>query len=108
MKLTELTEGFEALEKQLLEKAVSRAKQKFMGMVYATKKGGKPASKDVAKVARGMSKKSAKDFAATKHTGKPEHVTDECAGVGIITKQNSTVDVNKNTPRKNLKAFKLI
>jgi len=32
----------------------------------------------------------------------------ESAGVGIITKQNSTVDVNKNTPRKNLKAFRLI
>jgi hypothetical protein len=32
----------------------------------------------------------------------------ESAGVGIITKQNSTVDVNKNTPKKNLKAFKLI
>ena len=34
--------------------------------------------------------------------------TDECAGVGTITKQNSTVDVNKGTPRKNLKAFKLV
>lgn len=33
---------------------------------------------------------------------------DECAGVGTITKQNSTVDVNKNTPKKNLKAFNLI
>jgi hypothetical protein len=32
----------------------------------------------------------------------------ESAGVGIITKQNSTVDVNKNTPRKNLKAFRLV
>ena len=31
----------------------------------------------------------------------------ESAGVGIITKQNSTVDVNKNTPKKNLKAFRL-
>jgi hypothetical protein len=31
----------------------------------------------------------------------------ESAGVGIITKQNTTVDVNKNTPKKNLKAFKL-
>jgi nicotinamide mononucleotide adenylyltransferase len=31
----------------------------------------------------------------------------ESAGVGIITKQNSTVDVNKNTPNKNLKAFRL-
>lgn len=33
---------------------------------------------------------------------------EDVAGVGIITKQNSTVDVNKNTPRKNLKAFKLV
>ena len=32
----------------------------------------------------------------------------ESAGVGIITKQNSTVDVNKSTPKKNLKAFRLI
>jgi hypothetical protein len=29
-------------------------------------------------------------------------------GVGIITKQNSTCDVNKSTPRKNLKAFNLV
>ncbi len=34
--------------------------------------------------------------------------TNETAGVGIITKQNTTVDVNKNTPRKNLKAFRLV
>lgn len=33
---------------------------------------------------------------------------EDAAGVGIITKQNSTADVNKGTPRKNLKAFKLI
>jgi nicotinamide mononucleotide adenylyltransferase len=33
---------------------------------------------------------------------------EDAAGVGIITKQNSTADVNKNTPRKNLKAFKLV
>lgn len=32
---------------------------------------------------------------------------DECAGVGTITAQNSTVDVNKKTPQKNLDAFKL-
>lgn len=32
---------------------------------------------------------------------------EEAAGVGIITKQNTTVDVNKNTPKKNLKAFRL-
>jgi hypothetical protein len=34
-------------------------------------------------------------------------VAEEAAGVGIITKQNTTVDVNKNTPKKNLKAFRL-
>jgi hypothetical protein len=33
---------------------------------------------------------------------------EDSAGVGIITKQNSTVDVNKGTPRKNLKAFRLV
>lgn len=60
--------------KSLLEKAKSKAQQKFMGMVYAAKKGEKPASKEVAKVAKGMSKADAKDFAKTKHKGKPEHV----------------------------------
>lgn len=34
--------------------------------------------------------------------------TDEdAAGVGIITKQNSTADVNKSTPGKNLRAYRL-
>jgi nicotinamide mononucleotide adenylyltransferase len=37
-----------------------------------------------------------------------ESVSEEAAGVGIITKQNSTADVNKGTPRKNLKAFRLV
>lgn len=37
-----------------------------------------------------------------------DEINEEAAGVGIITKQNSTRDVNKNTPRKNLKAFRLI
>lgn len=37
-----------------------------------------------------------------------DDINEEAAGVGIITKQNSTVDVNKNTPRKNLKAFRLV
>jgi hypothetical protein len=32
---------------------------------------------------------------------------EEAAGVGIITKQNTTADVNKNTPKKNLRAFRL-
>jgi hypothetical protein len=57
----------------LSEKAVSQAQQKFMGMVYAAKKGAKPASPEVAKAAEGMSKKEAKKFAKTKHEGLPVH-----------------------------------
>jgi hypothetical protein len=54
--------------------AVSKAQQKFMGMVHAAQKGEKPASKDVKKAADNMSDKSAKDFASTKHKGLPSHV----------------------------------
>lgn len=61
-------------EARLVEKAKSKKQQKFMGMVYAAKKGEKPASKAVAKAAKGMSKKAAKDFAKTKHKGLPEKV----------------------------------
>lgn len=57
----------------IVEKAVSQSQQKFMGMVYAAKKGAKPASPEVAKVAAGMSKKEAKKFAKTKHEGLPVH-----------------------------------
>lgn len=56
------------------EKAVSRKQQRFMGMVHAAQKGEKPASAAVAKVAKEMPKKSAKDFAKTKHKGLPEKV----------------------------------
>ena len=63
-------------EQQVNEKAVSRAQQKFMGMVHSAKKGGKPASPAVAKAAKGMSKKAARDFAATKHKGLPQHVNE--------------------------------
>jgi pyrimidine deaminase RibD-like protein/FMN phosphatase YigB (HAD superfamily) len=37
-----------------------------------------------------------------------DDIEEDAAGVGTITKQNSTGDVNKGTPRKNLKAFRLI
>jgi hypothetical protein len=60
--------------KSLLEKAKSKAQQKFMGMVHAAQKGKKPASKAVADVAKDMPKKAAKDYAATKHKGLPAHV----------------------------------
>jgi len=61
-------------EQLLKEKAVSQAQQKFMGMVHAAQKGKKPASPEVAKVAKGMSHKAAKDYASTKHKGLPKKV----------------------------------
>jgi hypothetical protein len=58
------------------ERAVSKAQQKFMGIVHAAQKGEKPASKEVAKVSKTMSKKAAKDYAQTKHKGLPEKKKD--------------------------------
>jgi hypothetical protein len=58
---------------EIEEKALSKAQQRFMGMVYATKKGDMPApSAAVAKAAASMTGKEAKDFAKTKHKGLPE------------------------------------
>jgi hypothetical protein len=63
-------------QESIAEKSVSKAQQKFMGMVHAAKKGAKPASAAVAKVAQGMSGKDAEDFAATKHKGLPAKKSD--------------------------------
>jgi hypothetical protein len=60
--------------KSLLEKAKSKAQQRYMGMVHAAQKGEKPASAEVAKTAKTMKKSDATDYASTKHKGKPEHV----------------------------------
>ena len=54
------------------EKASSKAQQRFMGMVYAAKKGEKAASPEVKKAAQNMSKEEAKEYASTKHKGLPE------------------------------------
>lgn len=64
----------DTLKAKLEEKAKSKSQQRFMGMVHAAQKGEKPASKEVAKVAKGISKKSAKDYASTKHKGLPNRV----------------------------------
>lgn len=63
-------------ESTMTEKAKSKAQQKFMGMVYAAKKGEKAPSAAVAKAAKGMSKKAAHDFAKTKHKNLPQHVNE--------------------------------
>ena len=55
--------------------AKSKAQQRFMGMVYAVKKGEMEApSPEVAQAAASMKKKDAKDFASTKHKKLPEKV----------------------------------
>ena len=59
---------------KVAEKAVSKAQQQFMGMVYAAQKGKPAASQAVADVANKMKKSDAKDFASTKHKGLPDHV----------------------------------
>ena len=57
------------------EKALSKSQQRFMGMVYAYKKGEMPnASDEVKKAAEGMSKKDAEKYASTKHAKLPEKV----------------------------------
>jgi hypothetical protein len=65
-------EEMDGEQEPIAEKAVSKKQQRFMGMVSAAKKGEKPASKEVAKVAKTMKKDDAEDFASTKHKGLPE------------------------------------
>lgn len=78
----------------ITEKALSRAQQKFMGMVYAAKKGETPASPEVAKAAAGMTKKEAKKFAKTKHKGLPEKK---------IQTEAAECEPNDDSARMNLK-----
>jgi len=68
------------------EKSLSRAQQRFMGMVYAAKKGETPSSPEVAKAAAGMSKKAAKDFAKTKHEGLPEKKEETKEELSLVQK----------------------
>lgn len=63
---------FAAYKKQLEEKSTSQVQQKLMGMAYAYKKGDlEDASDEVKDLAKGMTLKQLKDFAATKHDGLP-------------------------------------
>ena len=60
------------------EKALSKSQQRFMGMVYAYKKGEMPnASDEVIKAAEGMSKEDVKKYASTKHAKLPEKVEEK-------------------------------
>ncbi len=58
--------------------AVSKAQQRFMGMVHAAQKDDmENPSPEVSKAAASMSDKDAKDFASTKHKGLPDKKTEE-------------------------------
>ena len=60
---------------EVVEKAVSKAQQRFMGMVHATQKGElKDPSAKVKKAADELDKDEVKDMAATSHVGLPEKV----------------------------------
>jgi hypothetical protein len=64
-------------EANIQEKSLSKSQQRFMGMVYATKKGEKAPSPEVAKAAEEISKSEAKKFAETKHKDLPEKVKED-------------------------------
>jgi len=72
--------------------SVSKAQQKFMGMVHAAQQGDmENPSPEVQKAADSMSDKDAKDFASTKHKGLPDHVKEfiirEVRGIKTISKE---------------------
>jgi BMFP domain-containing protein YqiC len=83
--------------------AVSKAQQRFMGMVHATQKGDmETPSKDVKTVAKSISKQDAKDFASTPHKGLPDNIKEmilsELRSIGIIQKEYfSVIDDIKKT-----------
>jgi hypothetical protein len=74
----ELSELMRLSGQPVNEKAVSKQQQKFMGMVHAMQKGEKVkgASPELKKAAKGMTKKAAHDYAATKHKGLPQKVSE--------------------------------
>ena len=93
--------GWKSVKEDLEEKAVSKAQQKFFGMVRAKQKGEMDdASPEVKKAADSMSKKDVKDFAKTKHKGLPDKKVDEDA------KKLATKDKKKYRSASQNKSFK--
>ena len=87
--------------------SVSKAQQRFMGLVHAYKKGEVPASKvskAVKDAAKSMKKKSTKDFAKTKHKGLPNKVRSENMNEAIEPQGNikKVLDINKTKTAKKI------
>lgn len=92
----------------IVEKAMSKAQQRFMGMVYAAKKGEPAASPEVAQSAKEVTKKEAKKFASTKHKGLPEKVKEEMeCGSDDKKKKNDEEDPRAMKTKDNLVRNKL-
>jgi hypothetical protein len=91
--------------KLVVEKAVSKQQQKFMGMVHAMQKGEKikGASPELKKAAKTMGKKDAKDFASTKHKGLPQKV-DESFKL-MLDEEGHTLEHIVNRFKHEVKAF---
>jgi hypothetical protein len=91
------------------EKAVSSAQQRFMGMVYAAKKGETPASPEVAAAAKGITGKEARKFAKTKHAGLPEvkEAAPAPAAAPVAQTQKNTQNMQQAQQREKLQDRKL-
>lgn len=85
--------------------SVSKAQQRFMGMVHATQKGDmENPSPEVEKAADGMTAKDSKEFASTKHAGLPDKKEDYAIRLKehirkLVKEMNTTGSVEGyNTP----------
>jgi hypothetical protein len=68
--------------------AVSKAQQRFMGMVHAAQKGDmENPSPEVSKAADSMSDNDAKDFASTSHKGLPDKKTEQLNKIREIVRK---------------------
>jgi hypothetical protein len=79
------------------EESVSKAQQKFFGMVRAVQKGEANIGGDVGKAAASMKKKDVKDFASTKHKGLPERKkVDEGLRSSILSDPKAMKNIKDN------------
>lgn len=79
--------------RDIVEKAVSKSQQRFMGMVHAKKKGEmKGGSEEVEKAASSMTDKEAKKYASTKHKGLPEKKKEVKEGMDPVGKEDSDIN----------------
>ncbi len=77
----------------IVEKAVSKSQQRFMGMVHAKNKGEmKGGSEEVKKASSSMTDKEAEKFASTKHKGLPEKKKEVKEGMDPVGKEDSDVN----------------